>query len=207
MLVDGVARGARNFADDGPLSAQQPVQQARFSGVRFAHQGNFYRIVFFLFLLRREERQQFVEQVDWGALDFMIVDMPPGTGDAQLSLVQTVRVDGVVMVTTPQDVATSDVRRAIKMFERVNTPVLGVVENMSGFVCPCCGTVYDLFGKGGGQQLADAAGIPLLGQVPLELTVRESGDEGAPIVLSAPESRAAQTFRSIADKVAGMVSR
>ena len=112
-----------------------------------------------------------------------------------------VSVDGVVMVTTPQDVATSDVRRAIKMFERVETRVLGVVENMSGFVCPCCGTHYNLFGSGGGQRLADAAGIPLLGQVPLEAKVREGGDEGAPIALSAPDSGAGAALRSVTARV------
>ncbi len=145
--------------------------------------------------------KQFVEQVDWGELDYLIVDMPPGTGDAQLSLVQTVRVDGVVMVTTPQDVATGDVRRAIKMFERVETRVLGVVENMSGFTCPCCGTVYQLFGEGGGQELSAATGVPLLGQVPLELRVREAGDRGTPIVLDAPESGAGVAFASIVERL------
>jgi ATP-binding protein involved in chromosome partitioning len=145
--------------------------------------------------------KQFIEQVDWGELDFLIVDMPPGTGDAQLSLVQTVRVDGVIMVTTPQDVATGDVRRAIKMFEKVETRVLGVVENMSGFTCPCCGTVYNLFGEGGGQQLADASGLPLLGKVPLEPAVREGGDSGAPIVLAAPDSSSAIALRGVAQAV------
>lgn len=145
--------------------------------------------------------KQFIEQVAWGELDFMIVDMPPGTGDAQLSLVQTVRVDGVVMVTTPQDVATGDVRRAIKMFERVETRVLGVVENMSRFVCPCCDTAYQLFGKGGGEQLSEQTGLPLLGSIPLELAVREGGDAGAPIVISAPESSAAVALRAISDRM------
>jgi ATP-binding protein involved in chromosome partitioning len=145
--------------------------------------------------------KQFLEQVAWGELDFLIVDMPPGTGDAQLSLVQTVNLDGVVMVTTPQDVSTSDVRRAIRMFERVNTPVLGVVENMSGFVCPCCGTRYDIFGKGGGRHLAEAAGVPFLGEVPLEVAVREGGDEGTPITLSAPDSPAGGAFRQLSQRV------
>jgi ATP-binding protein involved in chromosome partitioning len=145
--------------------------------------------------------KQFIEQVEWGELDFLIVDMPPGTGDAQLSLVQTVRVDGVVMVTTPQDVSTSDVRRAIKMFEKVDTRVLGIVENMSGFVCPCCGTTYDLFGKGGGQQLSVETNLPLLGQVPLEPQVREGGDAGAPIVLSSPESGAGSALRQVTERV------
>ncbi|MQA89859.1 MAG: P-loop NTPase [Gemmatimonas sp.] len=150
--------------------------------------------------------KQFVEQVEWGPLDFLIVDMPPGTGDAQLSLVQTVRVDGVVMVTTPQDVSTGDVRRAIKMFERVETRVLGVVENMSGFVCPCCGTHYDLFGKGGGEELAKLCGLPLLGQVPLELEVREAGDSGVPTVISAPDSPAGSALLEIVHRVMAEVA-
>jgi ATP-binding protein involved in chromosome partitioning len=145
--------------------------------------------------------KQFLEQVEWGELDFLIVDMPPGTGDAQLSLVQTVDLDGVVMVTTPQDVSTSDVRRAIRMFERVNTPVLGVVENMSVFICPCCGTSYDLFGKGGGAELATAMETEFLGQVPLEVAVREGGDRGDPIVLAQPDSAAGRALRGVAEAV------
>jgi len=151
--------------------------------------------------------KQFIEQVDWGALDYLIVDMPPGTGDAQLSLVQTVRVDGVVMVTTPQDVSTADVRRAIKMFERVETRVLGIVENMAGFTCPCCGTLYDLFGQGGGQALATEMGLPLLGRIPLEPQVREGGDGGAPIVLGAPESPAGVALRHITEKIVRELAR
>jgi ATP-binding protein involved in chromosome partitioning len=145
--------------------------------------------------------KQFIDQVEWGELDCLVVDMPPGTGDAQLSLVQTVNLDGVVMVTTPQDVSTSDVHRAIKMFERVNTPVLGLVENMSGFTCPCCGESYDVFGKGGGRKLAETAGVSFLGEVPLEVGVRASADEGTPIVLSAPDSPAATSLSEIATLV------
>jgi ATP-binding protein involved in chromosome partitioning len=145
--------------------------------------------------------KQFLEQVEWGELDYLIVDMPPGTGDAQLSLVQTVELAGVVMVTTPQDVSTGDVKRAIKMFERVNTRVLGLVENMSGFVCPCCGTSYDLFGKGGGAHISATLDVQLLGKVPLEVKVREGGDAGQPIVISDPESAAAVALRSVAARV------
>jgi ATP-binding protein involved in chromosome partitioning len=145
--------------------------------------------------------KQFLEQVEWGELDYLIVDMPPGTGDAQLSLVQTVELAGVVMVTTPQDVSAGDVKRAIKMFERVNTRVLGLVENMSGFVCPCCGTSYDLFGKGGGEHIAATLDVRLLGKVPLEVKVREGGDAGQPIVISDPDSAAAVALRSVAAQV------
>jgi ATP-binding protein involved in chromosome partitioning len=149
--------------------------------------------------------KQFLEQVAWGELDYLVVDMPPGTGDAQLSLVQTVNLDGVVMVTTPQDVSTGDVRRAIKMFERVNTPVLGIVENMSGFVCPGCGTTYDIFGRGGGQKLAEAAGVPFLGEIPIEVAVREGGDRGEPAVVALPDSAAGMAFRAVAEAVAASV--
>jgi ATP-binding protein involved in chromosome partitioning len=149
--------------------------------------------------------KQFLEQVEWGELDWMIVDMPPGTGDAQLSLVQTIRLDGVVMVTTPQDVSTGDVLRAIKMFERVSTRVLGVVENMSGFVCPCCGERYEIFGRAGGQRLAMQTGVEFLGEVPLEIPVREGGDAGVPIVVGQPHAPSAQAFQRIARRVAQVV--
>lgn len=145
--------------------------------------------------------KQFLEQVEWGELDVLVVDMPPGTGDAQLSLAQTVDVDGAVMVTTPQDVSTGDVRRAIAMFERVNTPILGIVENMAGFVCPCCGESYDLFGRGGGEALARDVQVPFLGRVPIEIGVREGGDAGRPAVLDTPDSGAGQALRGVAERV------
>jgi len=145
--------------------------------------------------------RQFLEQVEWAALDYLIVDMPPGTGDAQLSLVQIVNVDGVVMVTTPQDVATGDVRRAVKMFERVRTPVLGIVENMSGYICPHCHETVDIFGRGGGERLAREMGLPFLGAVPLDPRVRESGDEGRPLSAGLPASPAAEAFRVVAERV------
>ena len=146
--------------------------------------------------------RQFLEQVEWGELDYLVVDMPPGTGDAQLSLVQTIEIAGAVMVTTPQDVATGDVRRAIRMFERVRAPVLGVVENMSGFACPHCGTHADIFGRGGGRRLAEDMHVPFLGEVPLDMQVREAGDGGRPTVISAPDSPAGRAFREIAEQLA-----
>ncbi|HEX6041203.1 Mrp/NBP35 family ATP-binding protein [Longimicrobium sp.] len=145
--------------------------------------------------------KQFLGEVEWGELDVLVVDMPPGTGDAQLSLVQTIRLDGVVMVTTPQDVSTGDVLRGIRMFERTNTRVLGVVENMSGFICPCCGQRYEIFGRAGGRRLAEQTGIDFLGEVPLEIPVREGGDAGIPITVSQPESPAALALRAVADEV------
>ena len=145
--------------------------------------------------------KQFIEQVAWGALDVMVVDMPPGTGDAQLSLVQTIDVDGAVMVTTPQEVATGDVRRGVKMFERVNTRVLGVVENMSGLSCPHCGEIVDVFGTGGGEKLAQEMSLPFLGRIPLDPAVREAGDAGSPTVVSAPASAAGQALLDIAKTI------
>lgn len=147
--------------------------------------------------------KQFLEQVDWGDLDTMIVDMPPGTGDAQLSLVQTIDLDGAVMVTTPQQVATGDVRRGIKMFERVNTRVLGVVENMSGFVCPNCDEVHDVFGRGGGEALAREMEVPFLGRVPLDAAVVQAGDAGAPTVISSPDSAVARALADVMNAIEG----
>lgn len=132
--------------------------------------------------------RQFLQQVDWGRLDYLIVDLPPGTGDAQLSLCQLVRVDGAVMVTTPQDVAVGGVLKGIRMFQKVSVPVLGVVENMRGFACPGCGETHDIFGAGGGESLAAAVGVPFLGAVPLGMAVREAGDRGTPTVVGSPDS-------------------
>jgi ATP-binding protein involved in chromosome partitioning len=145
--------------------------------------------------------RQFLEQVEWGELDVMLVDMPPGTGDAQLSLVQTIDLDGAVMVTTPQDVATGDVRRGVKMFERVNTRVLGIVENMCGFTPPGSTETYYLFGQGGGERLAGEMNLPFLGAIPLDPAVREAGDAGAPTVESAPDSPAGTALTAVAAKV------
>jgi ATP-binding protein involved in chromosome partitioning len=149
--------------------------------------------------------KQFLEQVEWGELDYLIVDMPPGTGDAQLSLVQIVNLDGAVLVTTPQDVSTGDVRRAVRMFERVNTRIFGIVENMAGMDCPHCGGHIDVFGHGGGRQLAHDMHLPLLGEVPLDPRVREAGDAGRPTALALPDSPAGAAFRAIADSILEVV--
>jgi len=151
--------------------------------------------------------RQFLTDVDWGELDYLIVDMPPGTGDVQLSLAQLVPVQGAVLVTTPQAVSLSDVRRALKMFEQVSIPVLGVIENMSYFVPPDMPDKrYDIFGTGGGQQLADEYNIRLLGEVPLGMEVREGGDAGIPVVISNPDSPQAKAFRTAAEEVARQIS-
>ncbi|OLC17158.1 MAG: hypothetical protein AUH29_03075 [Candidatus Rokubacteria bacterium 13_1_40CM_69_27] len=145
--------------------------------------------------------QQMLKDVLWGALEYLVFDMPPGTGDAQLSLSQVIPLSGVVMVTTPQDVALLDVRKAIGMFQRLNVPILGVVENMSAFVCPRCGEHTSIFGDAGGQRLAEEYGIPLLARLPLDPETRMGGDEGLPITLRRPDSTQAGAFRDLAAAV------
>jgi ATP-binding protein involved in chromosome partitioning len=142
-----------------------------------------------------------LKDVMWGALDYLVFDMPPGTGDAQLSLSQVIPLSGVVMVTTPQEVALLDVRKAIGMFQRLNVPILGIVENMSYFVAPDTGTRYAIFGEGGGRRIADEYGVPLLAQIPLDQETRAGGDEGSPITVRRPDSPQARAFRELAEAV------
>jgi ATP-binding protein involved in chromosome partitioning len=148
--------------------------------------------------------QQFLRDVEWGTLDYFLVDMPPGTGDAQLSLVQSVQVHGAVIVTTPQEMAVGDALRGAKMFERVNVPVLGVVENMSGFTDPDTGRRLELFSSGGGRRLAEELGVPLLAEVPLQPGLAEQADQGRPITVGAPNSAAALALAQVAE---GVMSR
>lgn len=150
--------------------------------------------------------QQFVRQVDWGELDYLLVDLPPGTGDVQLSLTQTVPLMGSVVVSTPQDVALQDARKAIMMFRQVHVEILGIVENMSYFECPQCGARTDVFNHGGGEATAKKYGVPFLGAVPLDIDIRRGGDVGKPVVLAAPESAAGRAFSTIAANVAAQVS-
>jgi len=145
---------------------------------------------------------QFLRDVNWGQLDFLVVDMPPGTGDAQLSLVQATQVTGAVIVTTPQQVATGDALRGVKMFQRTGVPVLGIVENMSWFECPHCGKPTAIFGSGGGQALADECALPLLAQVPLYPRVMEGGERGRPIVVADADAPAARALAALADRLA-----
>ncbi|MCX7915318.1 MAG: Mrp/NBP35 family ATP-binding protein [Verrucomicrobiae bacterium] len=145
--------------------------------------------------------QQFALAVNWGRLDVLVVDLPPGTGDAQLSLVQTIALDGGVIVTTPQDVALEVARRGIAMFEKVNVRILGIVENMSYYVCPKCGHHDEVFGRGGGRREAERLGVAFLGEVPLFTEIRIAGDRGVPVVLAAPHHPAAQAFRNCAEAV------
>jgi len=142
--------------------------------------------------------QQFLRSVDWGELDYLVLDLPPGTGDIQLTIVQTVALSGVVIVTTPQEVALIDARKAATMFTKVNVPILGLVENMSYFLCPNDGNRYNIFGSGGGEREAARLGVTLLAQIPLEIGLRESGDKGLPLAFSEPKSATGSLFNQIA---------
>ena len=146
--------------------------------------------------------KQFLKDVQWGELDYLIVDAPPGTGDEPLSVCQLIgEGSGALIVTTPQDVSILDVRKSITFCNQLNMPVLGVVENMSGFACPHCGKTTDLFKKGGGEKMAAELGVPFLGAVPIETSVVESGDIGTPVVTGSPDSAAAKAFLEIVDKL------
>lgn len=142
--------------------------------------------------------QQMLSQVQWGALDVMLVDLPPGTGDVQLTLSQKTEVEGAIVVSTPQDIALLDARKAINMFDKLGTPILGMIENMSTYICPKCGNEEHLFGHGGAKKEAEKVGMPFLGEIPLDLSIREAADSGTPIVVSKPDSPQAQAFRAIA---------
>ena len=149
---------------------------------------------------------QFVRQVEWGELDYLLVDLPPGTGDVQLTLTQTVALMGAVIVTTPQDVALQDARKAILMFRQVRVEILGIVENMSYFECPRCHERTDIFSRGGGASTAEKYGVPFLGEIPLDTVIRHAGDVGNPVVLSDPGSPAGLAFSRIANSMAAQVS-
>ena len=150
---------------------------------------------------------QLLTDTRWGDLDVLVVDLPPGTGDIQLTLAQKIPVAGAVIVTTPQDVATLDAKKALRMFEKVEVPVLGLIENMAQHVCTNCGHVEHLFGHGGGERMAAKYGVPLLGSLPLTIGIREQGDVGTPIVAAAPESAAAEAYRQAARKMVEVLSQ
>ncbi|MDG6920064.1 MAG: Mrp/NBP35 family ATP-binding protein [Nitrososphaerota archaeon] len=150
--------------------------------------------------------RQLLTQVEWGELDYLVCDLPPGTGDASLTLAQTVPLGGILIVTTPQDAALSIAAKALAMFKRLDAPILGVVENMSYFVCPHCGGRTDIFSSGGGRKIAAERGVDYLGEIPLAVAVREQSDEGEPIVASDPDSPEAVVYKELAFKVAGMLS-
>ena len=148
---------------------------------------------------------QMLREVEWGTLDVLVVDMPPGTGDAQLTMAQQVPLKGAVIVSTPQDLALIDARRGVAMFRRVNVPVLGVVENMSYFLCPECGTRSDIFGHGGARHEAERQGVAFLGEVPLHMAIREKSDAGLPVVATEPDGPHAKIYREIAEKVLAQI--
>ena len=150
--------------------------------------------------------QQFLRDVDWGDLDYLVVDLPPGTSDAQLTLAQSVPLGGAVLVTTPQEVALSDVTKALAMFKRLSVPILGLVENMAGFVCPHCGEVTEIFGRGGGERFCLEHGVDFLGAVPLDVTVRQGGDVGVPAVAQREPGTAARALTAVAGAVAARMS-
>jgi ATP-binding protein involved in chromosome partitioning len=150
--------------------------------------------------------QQFLRDVDWGELDYLVIDLPPGTSDAQLTLAQAVPISGAVLVTTPQDVSLSDVAKALAMFQRMNVPVLGVVENMTAFACPHCGELTEIFGRGGGERFAAQHSLEYLGGVPLDITVRQGGDVGVPAVAQREPGPASQALTTIAKTVAARMS-
>jgi len=150
--------------------------------------------------------QQFLFEVEWGELDYLVIDLPPGTGDAQLSLSQVVPLTGALIVTTPQDVALLDVKKAVNMFDKVGVPVLGVAENMAYFRCPDCGSEHPIFGRGGGESWAAARGLAFLGAIPIDMAVREGGDRGEPAVARAEPGAAGEALRAVARALAGRVS-
>lgn len=150
---------------------------------------------------------QFFNDTLWDDLDYLLIDLPPGTGDIQLTLTQKIPLAGAVIVTTPQDIATLDARKALKMFEKVEVPVLGIVENMAVHTCSNCGQVEHLFGEGGGERMAAQYGVPLLGSLPLEIGIREQGDAGTPITAAAPESPAAQAYVRAAERLIEEVAK
>jgi ATP-binding protein involved in chromosome partitioning len=150
--------------------------------------------------------QQFLADVEWGELDYLIVDLPPGTGDAQLTLSQAAPLAGAIIVTTPQAVALEDVKRGVRMFEKVNVPVIGIVENMATFICPHCGTRHDIFSHGGGAEAAQEFEVPFLGEIPIDPSVRVGGDSGIPVVVGHPTSPVAEAFRQVAGRAARELS-
>ena len=150
---------------------------------------------------------QLLTLTNWHDLDYLIVDMPPGTGDIQLQLSQSSPLTGAVVVTTPQDIALIDAKKGLRMFEKVNVPLIGIIENMSVFICPCCGKVQHIFGEGGAKRMGETYGVPLLGELPLSAEICEAADSGNPTVAADPESQAAKMYRSIAMKIAGAVAK
>lgn len=218
-LIDADIYGPNAPAMMGLEDAQVTVQQGAQGEVLEPAFNHGVKMVSMGFLIDRDQPvvwrgpmlngiiRQFLYQVQWGELDYLVVDLPPGTGDAQLTLAQAVPMAGAVIVTTPQPVALSDARRGLRMFQQLQVPVLGIVENMSYFIPPDLpDRRYDIFGSGGGERTASELGVPLLGCVPLEMAVREGGDQGQPITIAHPDSASAKALHSVAQQVAARVS-
>jgi ATP-binding protein involved in chromosome partitioning len=187
-----------------PLVVQGKIQPLLAHGVRVMSLGNIVErdaAAIWRGPIIQKIIQQFLNDVEWGQLDYFIVDLPPGTGDAQLSLVQSVHLDGALIVTTPQEVAVGDALRGAKMFEKVGVAVLGIVENMSSFVCPHCGERTPIFASGGGRRLAEELGLPLLAEVPLQAGMTDQSESGVPVVVGAPDTAAAKALQDLASAV------
>jgi ATP-binding protein involved in chromosome partitioning len=150
--------------------------------------------------------QQFLRNVEWGELDYLVIDLPPGTGDAQLTIVQTIPLSGAVIVTTPQDIALIDASRGLQMFNKVNVPVLGIIENMSYFLCPNCGHRTDIFSYGGGRKTAERLKVQFLGEIPIDASIREASDSGKPIVIAEPGAPQSRSFMEISRRIAAEIS-
>lgn len=191
-------------------STEGKIIPAQAHGVRFISMGQFLesesQAVIWRGPMLSTLLRQFLTEVDWGELEYLVVDLPPGTGDSALTLSQTVKVTGAVLVTTPQDVALLDVKKAVDMCREIGLPVLGVVENMSFFVCPDCEARHELFGRGGGDKIAEAAKAPLLGRIALDPQIREEGDSGAPPIVSAPDSPRSKSLLEVARALAAHLS-
>ncbi|VXD19049.1 Mrp/NBP35 family ATP-binding protein [Planktothrix paucivesiculata] len=218
-LIDADIYGPNDPTMLGLADAQVMVQQSPQGEILEPAFNHGVKLVSMAFLIDKDQPviwrgpmlngviRQFLYQVNWGELDYLLVDMPPGTGDAQLTMAQAVPMSGVVIVTTPQLVSLLDSRKGLKMFQQLGVSVLGIVENMSYFIPPDAPEKkYDIFGSGGGAKTAQELGVPLLGSIPLEMPVREGGDTGVPIVISAPNSAAALELTAIAKRIAGKVS-
>jgi ATP-binding protein involved in chromosome partitioning len=218
-LIDADIYGPNDPTMLGLADAQVMVQQSPQGEILEPAFNHGVKLVSMAFLIEKDQPviwrgpmlngviRQFLYQVNWGELDYLLVDMPPGTGDAQLTMAQAVPMSGVVIVTTPQLVSLLDSRKGLKMFQQLGVSVLGIVENMSYFIPPDApGKKYDIFGSGGGAKTAQELGVPLLGSIPLEMPVREGGDTGVPIVISDPNSAAALELTAIAQRIAGKVS-
>lgn len=205
------------YGPDIPLMMGARGRPGLFQGRMIPVASHGVRLISFAFFVKEGEAailrgpmlsstlKQFLFEVDWGELDYLVIDLPPGTGDAQLTLSQVIPLSGALMVTTPQEVSLLDVRKGIAMFRHLNVPILGVVENMSYYVCPH-GERVPIFGEGGGRRIADECGVPLLGQIPLDPETRRGEDEGVPLLVRAPDSAQAGAFRALGGAVAARIS-